>query len=205
MFEKKINGGHAGYIYGVSDYNSNEGEYTKPCNGISRGDIWRVSVNRLTGNGYGTFIVVSSEEENSEKPYVIMVSVVDSLRGKPRDSRFSIQLGAEKKYVVCETIKRVDGNRLVEYVGKISPEEIKKLNSALAYTVGISVSDDDYKEKYDAVVHDIQSLADSLNDEPNPTRKSEPMTGNSTSGGYSHYGTSTPYTNYSGITDSIMH
>lgn len=149
---------------------SPKSNYVKPCVGIARGDIWKVRVNRLTGVGYGTFIVVSGEEENSEKPYVIMVNVVDSLNGKPRASRFSIQLGNETKYVVCETIKRVDSDRLVEYIGKLSPDETDKLNSALAYTMGIDisdVSDNFYKDKYESVKHNLQSLANSLEDIPN--------------------------------------
>lgn len=146
---------------------SPKSNYVKPCVGIARGDIWKVRVNRLTGVGYGTFIVVSGEEENSEKPYVIMVNVVDSLNGKPRASRFSIQLGNETKYVVCETIKRVDSDRLVEYIGKLSPDETNKLNSALAYTMGLDISNDSdsfYKDKYESVKHDLQSLIDSLDD-----------------------------------------
>ena len=113
------------------------GDQFTPCVGIERGDVWRVKIMRENKVDEGDFVVVSTEEENRTKPYVIMVNTTDLLLGKPRRSRFKFKLGNETKYAICETVKKVDGKRLLHLKGKLNQDDIATLDKALAYTVGI--------------------------------------------------------------------
>ena len=152
-------------------YSLNDEFQFRTCAGVARGDIWSVKINREDGEDLGTFVVVSPESENMTKPYVIMVSTSEILRGRPRPSRFPITVSGEERFVICETIKKVDGERLVNYLGKLTPEETEQLDDALRYTLGLSKPKKDfedeeynagYKELYDNLIIRYGKLLDEV-------------------------------------------
>lgn len=110
----------------------------KNADGIYRGEIWSVQ----TPDAYKQqpehdMLVVSKNEENRAKPYVMAVNLVDSTAGRPRPSRFPVKVNGEVKYAVCESVRRVSLDRINSYKASISDDEEIMLNRGLLYAVGI--------------------------------------------------------------------
>lgn len=117
---------------------SNHSEAYPNARNIHRGEIWTAHTNeRYAPGGTQYVIVVSPENENNSKPYVMGVSIVDELTGRPRPSRFGIEIDGEIKWVICESVRRMSLEKLISKHSVLSDYYMSKLDDGLAHTVGL--------------------------------------------------------------------
>lgn len=111
----------------------------KSADGVYRGEIWSVRNGEAFQDKeqYHDMIVVSKNEENCTKPYVMAVNLVKESGGRPRPSRFPVKVNGEVRYAVCESVRRVSVERISSYRASISDDEEMMLNRGLLYAVGI--------------------------------------------------------------------
>lgn len=126
----------------MNETNYTNSDYAPCCTGVKRGGIWKVdTVNRAGEHVIIPMIIVSQEQENNSKPYVIAIKIHDSVVGRPRPSRFSVNFNGTSAFAICETMHRVNGERLMEYVGRLTDDEYRKLNEGMCYAVGMNGED----------------------------------------------------------------
>ena len=110
-----------------------------PCaDGVYRGEIWSVLSNEtFKDRDRHNMVVVSKNDENRVKPYVLAVNLTSECTGRPRPSRFPVKVGRDTMYAVCESVRRVSLERLIEYKASTSDDEEVMLNRGLLFAVGI--------------------------------------------------------------------
>ena len=115
-------------------------EDRKPsCNGVKRGSIWEVDTVEPNGKHViKNMIVISPMDENETKPYIIAIKIHESVTGKPRPSRFTVTINGETQFAICETMHRVNGERLISQIGILTDDDMEKLNEGLCYTIGLN-------------------------------------------------------------------
>lgn len=121
---------------------NNTGEWQPSCAGVQRGDIWEVHDLAEGGKAVSRKVaIISQESENATKPYVLAVRITDTVYGRPRPSRFTVMVDGETKFIICETIHRVNRERLISRIGTLTNEERVKLNAGICHAVGVSGDD----------------------------------------------------------------
>lgn len=109
---------------------------------INRGDIYHADLNPILGSeqgGYRPVLIIQNNQGNLYSPTVIVAAITS----RPKTSLLThVPLshvpGLEKDSVVLlEQIRTVDKKRLENYIGRLSREQMLKVETALCSSVGI--------------------------------------------------------------------
>lgn len=112
----------------------------------ARGEIWLVSLSPALGSEIGKTrpaLVISNDRNNEfaetitvlpitskvARAYPFEVFIPKAETGLPKDSK-----------VKCNQIRTIDKKRLLKFLGKLSPDRLKKVEKALLIHLGISFS-----------------------------------------------------------------
>ncbi|MDL2287118.1 type II toxin-antitoxin system PemK/MazF family toxin [Eubacteriales bacterium OttesenSCG-928-G02] len=114
---------------------------------ISRGNLYYADLNPIVGSEQGGIrpvLILQNNIGNKHSPTVI-VAAVTSKAAKftlPTHYVLNAQAGLEcNSIVLTEQIRTIDKRRLIDYIGTLEPEEMKKVDKALAVSVGLYWSD----------------------------------------------------------------
>lgn len=101
---------------------------------ISRGEIyWYRNESGAEGSEQGNnrpCIVVSNDKANTYGPTVTIVPLTTAEK-KPLPTHVQIDSALEPSIAVCEQVKTIAKNRLSQYIGECSTEEMKGIDKAL--------------------------------------------------------------------------
>lgn len=126
MIEKKMNGKfERGEIYWVRDAltNGSEEAFRRP------------------------FVVISNDRQNESRGAILGAS----LTTKPRNGiQYVKTKGAQRtSWVLCDSIVEIDKSRLMEYAGKLSPEEMKSVGVGLRSVLDLTDDEPEVEESDD--------------------------------------------------------
>lgn len=109
-----------------------------------RGEIYYADLGHGVGSeqeGYRPVVIIQNDVGNRHSPTVIVAAVTTKAfrkRKLPVHYILNIEPGLQYPSVVMlEQIRTLDKHRLEEYIGKLSPKQMKELNHALAISVGL--------------------------------------------------------------------
>ncbi|MDD3228985.1 MAG: type II toxin-antitoxin system PemK/MazF family toxin [Oscillospiraceae bacterium] len=110
---------------------------------ILRGDIYYADLNPTVGSEQGgvrPLVILQNNVGNRYSPTVIAAAITARPKKPlPTHARIGHVCGRLKEsFVLLEQIRTIDRSRLREYVGRLSTQEMKKIDEALAISVGLA-------------------------------------------------------------------
>lgn len=111
---------------------------------LKRGDIVliRNDERKCTGSEFTKdrpAVVVSNDSCNKFSPVIEVVFTTTSPRKKLLPTHVIMNSTPAKSVVLCEAIHSVDKSRILEHIGWCTDDEIRKINRALAVSIGLVV------------------------------------------------------------------
>lgn len=110
---------------------------------ILRGDIYYADLNPTVGSEQGgvrPLVILQNNVGNRYSPTVIAAAITAKPK-KPLPTHAAIsgtgRLSGES-FVLLEQIRTIDRSRLREYVGRLDSQEMKRIDEALAISVGLA-------------------------------------------------------------------
>lgn len=93
------------------------------------------------------FVIVSNNEQNDKWGTILGAS----LTTKPRYGKWYVVTKSTQRtsWVMCNCVVEIDKARLMEYAGRLSPEELKQVNEALKFSLDLTDDEPDVEESGD--------------------------------------------------------
>lgn len=109
---------------------------------IMRGDIFYADLGMTVGSEQGgvrPVLIIQNDEGNKFSPTVIIAAITGSKKVRIPTHVIVPNIPALRResIVLLEQIRTIDKSRLNEYIGRISVEMQRKIDRALAVSVGI--------------------------------------------------------------------
>lgn len=114
---------------------------------IRRGELYYATLDPVIGSEQGgkrPVLILQNDIGNKHSPTVVVAAITSRL-GKaklPTHVNLSSEKLSKDSIVLLEQIRTIDKCRLVEYIGKATPEEMEFIEKALLVSVGINKRND---------------------------------------------------------------
>lgn len=114
---------------------------------IKRGELYYATLDPVIGSEQGgkrPVLILQNDIGNKHSPTVVVAAITSRL-GKaklPTHVNLSSEKLSKDSIVLLEQIRTIDKCRLVEYIGKATPEEMELIEKALLVSVGINKRND---------------------------------------------------------------
>jgi mRNA interferase MazF len=114
---------------------------------IKRGELYYATLDPVIGSEQGgkrPVLILQNDIGNKHSPTVVVAAITSRL-GKaklPTHVNLSSEKLSKDSIVLLEQIRTIDKCRLVEYIGKATPEEMEFIEKALLVSVGINKRND---------------------------------------------------------------
>ena len=112
---------------------------------IERGDIYYADLNPVTGSEQGGIrpvLVIQNDTGNRFSPTVIVAAITSNL-GKARLPTHIVideDVLSEKSVVLLEQIRTIDKTRLTKKLGRLSDEDMLRIDEAISISMGFDKS-----------------------------------------------------------------
>ncbi len=107
---------------------------------ISRGQIWWVDFSPSAKGSEITkrrpAVIISNDKANQYLNRVQIIPLTSNIE-KCYPGEVIIETGSKKSRAMADQIQTFDKGRIVEYSGKVSPEDMKKIETAILIQLGI--------------------------------------------------------------------
>ena len=111
---------------------------------VLRGEIYRADLNPVIGSEQGgrrPVLVVQNDVGNKYSPTVIVAAITSRISKARLPTHIEVlaqECGLEKDSVIlAEQLRTIDKRRLMERLGVISPEGLRRVNEALQMSIGL--------------------------------------------------------------------
>ena len=109
---------------------------------IRRGDIYFADLNPVIGSEQGGIrpvVILQNNVGNKYSPTTIIVAAITSVEKPmlPTHVRLNSECLTDGSTALLEQIRTVDKSRLLDFIGKVSSEEMKIIEDALLISIGI--------------------------------------------------------------------
>ena len=111
---------------------------------VRRGDLWLADLGHPSGSEQGGIrpvVVIQNDKGNSYSPTVIIAAITSKAMKAtlPTHCILSAHAGLDRDSVVLlEQVRTIDKRRLKDYVGTLGQDDMQKVNTALAVSVGLN-------------------------------------------------------------------
>ena len=135
-----------------------------------RGEIFYIhNESKYSGNeqgGYRPAVIVSNDIGNNVAP-ILEVVYLTTQEKKPLPTHVKICSAKYPSIALCEQIDTVNKDKVGDYIGQCSMAEMKKIDAALAVSIGIGINikSNDLVKKWAEAAN---STAETENKEPEP-------------------------------------
>ena len=112
-------------------------------NQIRRGEIYYIYADEHTGSeqsGGRPAVVVSNDTGNLYAPVIEVVYLTTSIK-KPMPTHVEIQSALRPSIALCEQIHTVDKERVGDYAGQLTADELRSIDNALRVSLGLGQAD----------------------------------------------------------------
>ena len=109
---------------------------------IKRGDIYYADLSPVVGSeqdGVRPVLCIQNDTGNKHSPTIIVAAITsrESKANFPTHVSISTKGLRKKSYVLLEQIRTIDKARLREYVGRISKDDMGKVDHAIIVSMGL--------------------------------------------------------------------
>ena len=111
---------------------------------VRRGEIYYADLNPIVGSEQGGIrpvLVLQNDVGNTHSPTIIVAALTGSHRNRqPTHCRVGTFAGLPQTSVVLlEQLRTIDKQRLLDYVCTLNEEDMRRVDAALAVSVGLSI------------------------------------------------------------------
>lgn len=109
---------------------------------IKRGDIFYIKpISRTSPNATDEFterpaVIVSNDQNNKYSNYIEVVYLTTRYK-QPLPTHVEIKSAAKPSTVLCENVNTVNIERIGDYMGAVTAQELDKINKALIVSLGL--------------------------------------------------------------------
>lgn len=117
---------------------------------IKRGQIWYASFNDSVGSELGAgrpCVIVSNERGCETSPVLNVVFLTTSPSTKANAVHVSMTSSKRRSHALCEQVTTLDKSRLNSYIADAFPEEMERIDTALAVALGLEPDKTEYEAK----------------------------------------------------------
>lgn len=110
---------------------------------IFRGQVYFTDLGERIGSeqsGMRPVIIVQNDIGNRNSPTVIVVPITSQIKREEMPTHISLRRGyglEEESIALCEHVDTIDKQRLLDYIGHITTIELRRIDRALAISVGL--------------------------------------------------------------------
>lgn len=126
---------------------------------MRRGDIYYVHKGTVTGSEQegGRPAVIVSNDSNNRHSDVVEVVFLTTRPKTALPTHVSVKTSKYPSTALCEQINSISKERMGDYIGRLTTEELDEINEALLSSLGIEleVEEEIYEEVEDAEEEDI--------------------------------------------------
>lgn len=113
---------------------------------VNRGEIYYTKLDLVTGSeqgGYRPVVVLQNNVGNFYSPTTIVAAITSRLKtNMPTHVHIENECLPLNSVILLEHIRTVDKSRLDEFQGRLTQEEIAKLDKALAISLDLRIRED---------------------------------------------------------------
>lgn len=110
---------------------------------IFRGQVYYMDLGERIGSeqsGMRPVVIVQNDIGNRNSPTVIAVPISSQIKKEEMPTHISLRRGCgldEDSIALCEQVDTIDKQRLLDYLGHVSTLELRRIDRALAISVGL--------------------------------------------------------------------
>lgn len=110
-----------------------------------RGEIYIADLNPYIGSEQGgtrPVIILQNNLGNLFSPTLIVAPLTSRLKKRELPTHYlitGVEALKEESLVMLEQIKTIDKRRVKEYIGKVSCEEMNRINTAISVSLGFTI------------------------------------------------------------------
>lgn len=113
---------------------------------VNRGEIYYTKLDLVTGSeqgGYRPVVVLQNNVGNFYSPTTIVAAITSRLKtNMPTHVHIENECLPHNSVILLEHLRTVDKSRLDEFQGRLTQEEISKLDKALAISLDLRIRED---------------------------------------------------------------
>lgn len=113
---------------------------------VNRGEIYYTNLDLVTGSeqgGYRPVVVLQNNVGNFYSPTTIVAAITSRLKtNMPTHVHIENECLPHNSVILLEHLRTVDKSRLDEFQGRLTQEEISKLDKALAISLDLRIRED---------------------------------------------------------------
>lgn len=111
---------------------------------VKKGDLFFADLNPVVGSEQGgvrPIVIIQNDKGNKYGPTTVVATITSRLTKKPLPTHVEIKVGngiTKKSIVMLEQIRTIDKTRLLEHIGTLEQEDVKRIDEALVISLSIN-------------------------------------------------------------------
>lgn len=108
---------------------------------ITRGDIYYADLNPVTGSEQGgnrPVLIIQNDTGNRYSPTVIVAAITSNINKARLPTHIVVESGVlpAQSVVLLEQIRTIDKSRLSKRMGRLSDEDMRRIDAAISVSMG---------------------------------------------------------------------
>jgi len=111
---------------------------------VKKGDLFFADLNPVVGSEQGgvrPIVIIQNDKGNKYSPTTVVATITSRQTKKPLPTHVEIKVGngiTKKSIVMLEQIRTIDKARLLEHIGTLEQEDVKRIDEALVISLSIN-------------------------------------------------------------------
>ena len=111
---------------------------------VKKGDLFFADLNPVVGSEQGgvrPIVIIQNDKGNKYSPTTVVATITSRQTKKPLPTHVEIKVGngiTKKSIVMLEQIRTIDKTRLLEHIGTLEQEDVKRIDEALVISLSIN-------------------------------------------------------------------
>lgn len=121
---------------------------------VKKGDLFFADLNPVVGSEQGgvrPIVIIQNDKGNKYSPTTVVATITSRQTKKPLPTHVEIKVGngiTKKSIVMLEQIRTIDKTRLLEHIGTLEQEDVKRIDEALVISLSINKEEKKWQKEH---------------------------------------------------------
>ena len=121
---------------------------------VKKGDLFFADLNPVVGSEQGgvrPIVIIQNDKGNKYSPTTVVATITSRQTKKPLPTHVEIKVGngiTKKSIVMLEQIRTIDKARLLEHIGTLEQEDVKRIDEALVISLSINKEEKKWQKEH---------------------------------------------------------
>ena len=121
---------------------------------VKKGDLFFANLNPVVGSEQGgvrPIVIIQNDKGNKYSPTTVVATITSRQTKKPLPTHVEIKVGngiTKKSIVMLEQIRTIDKTRLLEHIGTLEQEDVKRIDEALVISLSINKEEKKWQKEH---------------------------------------------------------